>query len=582
MYIATVPNRNSPPAILLRESYRENGRVKSRTLANLTHVPKEGIEALRLALKLKPTTSGPQSPLGEGFEIVRTLPHGHVAAALGTIRSLDGERLIDPARSRRRDLVVALIVARIIAPASKLATARGLRSATSSSSLGEVCSVAGCDEDDLYDAMDWLVERQPAIERRLARRHLSGGTLVLYDVSTAAFEGHTCPLGAIGHARDQVKGRQQVVYGLLTTTEGIPIAIEAFRGNTADPPTVSTQVRKLKDRFGLSHIVFVGDRGMVTKARIKEDLVPAGLDWITCLRAPEIQYLVRTGAFQLSLFEEQDLAEISHPDRPGERLIVCRNPNMTEVRRRRREDLLRATERELDRIVAATKRKRSPLRESEKIGLRVGRVIDRRKMAKHFVLEIAEDSFAYHRNEIAITTEAMLDGFYVVRTNVPAEQLTSEQAVLAYKRLDGVERAFRGFNSDLDLRPIWHRKEDRVRAHLLLCMLAYYAQWHMADRAAPILFKDHDPLGAAAVRPSPVAPATRSPAALAKTRRKRTESGHPVHSLATLLADLATVAVNTIQPSGVGTTPFRMVTVPTELQRYAFELLGVDPRFGVS
>jgi Transposase DDE domain len=579
MYIATVKNRNSPPALLLRESYRENGKVKSRTLANLTHVPQEGIEALRLALKLKQRS--PRAFLGEGFEIIRTLPHGHVAAVLGTLRSLDGERLIDPVRSRRRDLAVALIVARVMAPASKLATARGLRSATSSSSLGEVCSVAGCDEDDLYGAMDWLLERQPAIERRLARRHLAGGTLVLYDVSSAAFEGCTCPLGAIGHARDQVKGRQQIVYGLLTTTEGIPIAIEVFQGNTADPPTVSTQVRKLKDRFGLSHVVFVGDRGMITKARIKEDLAPAGLDWITCLRAPEIQHLLRTGAFQLSLFEEQDLAEISHPDRPGERLIVCRSPNMTEMRRHKREELLRATERELDRIVVATRRERSPLRGSEKIGLRVGRVINRHKMGKHFLLEITDASFAYQRNETSIETEARLDGFYVVRTNVPKKELTAEQAVLAYKRLDGVERAFRGFNSDLDLRPIGHRKEDRVRAHLLLCMLAYYVHWHMANRLAPMLFKDHDRQAAAAARRSPVAPATRSPAALDKARRKRDGSGQPVHSLASLLADLATLAVNTIQPSAPGAAPFRMVTVPTDLQRHAFELLGVDPRLGV-
>lgn len=580
MYIATVPNRNSPPAILLRESYRENGKVKSRTLANLTHVPPEGIEALRGALKLKQRS--PEGRLGEGFEIVRTLPHGHVAAVLGILRSLGLERLIDPVQSRQRDLVVAMIVAAIIDPKSKLATARSLRSETCSHSLGEVCSVARCDEDDLYAAMDWVLTRQAATERRLARRHLTGGTLVLYDVSSAAFEGRCCPLGEIGHARDQVKGRRQIVYGLLTTTEGIPTAIEVFQGNTGDPKTVSAQVSKLKKRFGLSHVVFVGDRGMVTKARIKEDLEPAGLDWITCLRAPEIQGLVRTGAFQLSLFEEQDLAEITHPDRPGERLIICRNPNMTEQRRRGREELLRATEGELDRIVAATKRERRPLRGGEKIGLRVGRVINKRKVAKHFVLEITGDSFTYHRNEVSIQTESILDGFYVVRTNVPAETLPADQAVLAYKRLDGVERAFRAFNSELDLRPIRHWTADRVRAHLFLRMLSYYVQWHLTDRAAPILFKDDDRPGAAAARSSPVAPATRSPSALRKVRRKRTSLGQPVHSLETLLADLATVAVNTIQPPRPGSPSFRMITTPTELQRAAFELLGVDPRLGIT
>ena len=574
MYVTRIPNRGSPPAILLRESYRENGRVKSRTIANLSHWPAKKIESFERALK----GLGPGAAVEGAFEISRSLPHGHVAAVLGTLRSLGIEELLDEAPSRYRDLVTAMITARVVGPCSKLATARGLRTATCSTSLGEVCGVSGCDEDDLYAAMDWVIERQEAIEQRLATRHLKQGMLVLYDVSSAAFEGCTCPLGAIGYARDGVKGRRQVVYGVLTTTEGIPVAIEAFQGNTVDPATLSAQVQKVKQRFDLSHVVLVGDRGMITKARITEELAPAGLDWITALRAPAIKALVKQGWIQLSLFDEHDLVEIRHPEYEGDRLIICRNPVLGADRRRTREELLAATERELEKVVAATKRARAPLRGKDRIAMRVVRGLDRYKVGKHFQYTIDEDSFTYHRNEVAIAQEAALDGLYVLRTSVPGGELAAEDVVSTYKRLDSVERVFRGFNSALDLRPIHHRRADRVRAHPLLCMLGYYVMWHMEDRLAPLLFKDHDRAAGEAGRSSPVAPAVRSQAATSKARTKRTEAGEPVHSLQSLLADLGTVAVNTIQPA-TGSS-FRLITTPTAVQSRAFELLGVSPHLG--
>jgi hypothetical protein len=574
MYVTRVPNRGSPPAVLLRESYRQDGKVRNRTLANLSRWPPEKVEALERVLKGLP----PKVALAEAFEIARSRPHGHVAAAVGTARELGMPELIDAAPSRARDLTLALVVARVLAPASKLATARGLRTETATSSLGEVLHVGGADSDDLYDAMDWLGERQSRIEDSLAARHLGNGTLVLYDVSSAAFEGTTCPLAALGYARDGVKGRPQVVYGLLTSTEGVPVAVEVFEGNTADPATVASQVSKVRERFGLSHVVLVGDRGMLTKARIDADVAPAGLEWVTALRAPSIKALVAGGAFQLSLFDETDLAEIEHPDYPGERLVVCRNPALAVERARKREDLLRATEAELEKVAAATARERRPLRGRDQIGLRVGKVIGHYKMGKHFVIDIGEESFSYRRDEEAVGAEAALDGIYVLRTNVAADALSTAEVVTSYKRLAGVERAFRIFNGDLDVRPIHHRKTERVRAHFLLCMLAHYLEWHMLDRLAPILFVDDDK--ASAVRPSPVAPAARSTTAKAKDARKHTPEGDPVHSFPTLLADLATVCVNRVQPTDADLAAFDVVTTPTPLQRRAFELLGVSHRLG--
>ena len=577
MYVTRVPNRGSPPAVLLRESYREGGKVKTRTLANLSHWPEPKVDKLQRALK----GLAPQRDLIEAFEITRSLPHGHVAAVLGTARHLGVEEILDAAPSRKRDLVIAMLVAQVIDPASKLATARGLRAETATSSLGQVLGVDGCDEDDLYAAMDWVLARKDAIENTLAARHLVNGTLVLYDVSSAAFEGHTCPLRAIGHARDEMRGRLQIVYGLLCTTAGIPIAIEVFEGNTADPKTLAAQIDKLKHRFGLSRVCLVGDRGMLTDARIRDEVRPAQLDWISALRAPQIKALVADGALQLSLFDTQDLVEVTSPEFPGERLVCCHNPVLAEQRTRKRQDLLAATEKELTPIAAATRREKRPLRGRDTIALRVGKVINHYKMAKHFTLAITDESFTFTRNTEAIAAEAALDGIYVVRTSLPTKTLPHGDVVLRYKGLEDVERFFRTLNSELDVRPIRHRLADRVRAHMLLRMLSHYLVWHMKQALAPILFQDNDKPAAAAKRTNPVAPAQRSDDALAKAARKRTTENTPVHSFTSLLADLATVCVNQIQPNN-DMPAFTITTTPTPLQRRAFELLGTSHRHGLT
>ncbi len=577
MYVTRVPNRGSPPAILLRESYRDEGKVKTRTLANLSRWPEHKVEALTRALKGLP----PARDLSAAFEITRSLPHGHVAAVLGTARRLGIEDLIDPAPSRRRDLVTAMLVAQVIAPGSKLAVARGLRSETATSSLGQVLGVAGCDEDDLYAAMDWALERKDGIENALAARHLANGTLVLYDVSSAAFEGRTCPLGAIGHPRDGVKGRLQIVYGLLCSTAGIPVAIEVFEGNTADPKTLARQISKLKDRFRLSRVCLVGDRGMLTNARIRDEVRPAQLDWISALRAPQIKTLVEEGALQLSLFDEQDLLEITSPEFPGERLVCCHNPALAEKRAGKRQELLAATEKELTPIAAATRRATRPLRGTDKIALRVGKVVNHYKMAKHFTIEITDESFTFTRNTEAIAAEAALDGIYVLRTSLPEQTLTQHDVVLRYKNLADVERFFRTLNGELDVRPIRHRLADRVRAHMFLRMLSYYISWHMKQDLAPILFIDNDKPAAAAKRANPVAAAQRSDDALTKAARKRTDDDTPVHSFTSLLADLATICANQIQPTD-DIPAFTMTTTPTPLQRRAFELLAISHRHGLA
>ena len=578
MYVVRVPNRESPPAILLRESYREAGKVKNRTLANLSAWPEAKVEALSRVLKGEP----PPAPLDGAFEITRSLPHGHVAAVLGMARQLGLDELIDPEPSRQRDLVVAMAVAQVIAPDSKLAIARGLHGQTAASSLGEVLHLGSCDEDDLYAAMDYLHGRQDEIQDALAARHLAGGTLVLYDVSSAASEGRTCPLGVIGHPKDGVRGRLQIVYGLLTSKDGIPVAIEVFAGNTGDPATVAAQVTKIKDRFGITKVVLVGDRGMLTAARLREDVAPAGLDWITALRAPQVKKLVRGGDLQLTLFDVQDLAEITSPDFPGERLVACKNPFLQAERARKRESLLAATEADLGKIAAACARARAPLRGTDKIAVRADRVLARRKVAKHFTIEITDDSIRYARDQDSITAEAALDGIYVLRTSVGPGDLDSGEVVSSYKALAQVERAFRAFNTDLDIRPIRHRTEDRVRAHVFLRMLSYYLSWHLQARLAPLLFTDDDKPAAQATRPSPVAPAARSPRALAKAATKHAPGDLPVHSFATLLTDLATICLNTIAPADPALPGFRLVTTPTALQRQAFELLGVSHRLGVA
>jgi Transposase DDE domain len=575
MYVTRVPNRGSPPAVLLRESYRDGGKVKNRTLANLSSWPEAKVEALAAVLK----GQAPAAGLRGAFEISRSLPHGHVAAVLGTLRSLGMEELISPAGSRQRDLLVAMITAAVIDGSSKLATARGLRAETAASSLGEVLGLSSCDEDDLYAAMDWLLPRQGEIEDGLAARHLRDGTLVLYDVSSAAFEGRTCPLGQIGHARDGVHGRLQIVYGVLTTAEGIPVAVEVFTGATGDPATLASQVKKLKQRFGLGHVALVGDRGMITKARIRDDLKPAELDWVTALRGPAIKALMAGGAIQPTLFDQADMAEITHPDYPGERLIACYNPFLAAERARKRGELLDATEAELEKIAAATRRARRPLRGQDAIALAAGKVINKKKVAKHFLVNIADDGLAWRRDEQKIADEAALDGIYVIRTSLPTDTLGAGAAVESYKGLENVERVFRGLNTDLLIRPIRHRLAPRVRAHVLICLLAYYVTWHMQQQLAPILFQDDDPAAGRALRPSPVAPARRSPAALAKIATKHADDGSPVHSLRSLLADLGTICANRIQPAA-GLPAFTLITTPTPVQRRAFDLLGLSCHLG--
>jgi hypothetical protein len=578
MYIAVVPNRSSPPAILLRESFREQGKVKNRTLANLSAWSSDRVEALRQILRGR---LGPPAPrAGARLEIVRSWPHGHVAALLGSVRRLDLERLLAPTPSPARALVVAMLVQRLIAPGSKLATARSLAEATRTSTLSAVLRLPVVDEDDLYAALDWLLSRQGAIEQALARRHLQAGQLVLYDVTSTYFEGRRCPLAKRGHSRDGKRDKLQIVFGVLTNAAGCPVAVEVFDGNTGDPKTVTAALRKVRQRFGLERLILVGDRGMLTAARIREELAGVeGLEWITALRAPAIQALVHSGALQLSLFDQQDLAEITHPDYPGERLIVCKNPLLAADRARKRQELLAATERDLAVIATATRRAKRPLRGPAPIGLRVGKVLGRYKVGKHFTIEITDRTFRYQRDEAAIAAETALDGLYVIRTNVPAGRLLAPETVRSYKRLAEVERAFRSLKTvDLHVRPIHHRKAERVRAHVFLCLLAYYVEWHMRQALKPLLFDDEDKAAAEALRPSIVAPAQRSPRAKAKAATKRTEDGLPVHSFQTLLADLATLTKNQVRPLGADGATLDILATPTPLQQRAFELLGVSAR----
>jgi Transposase DDE domain len=576
MYIEVVPNRNSRPAILLREGWREGRRTRKRTLANLTDWPPEKIRALQAVLKGNYRNLAP----GDSCSIERTRPHGHVAAVLGSLKRLKLDRLLAAERSPERGAVIAMIVARVLEPRSKLATARELRAATLSSTLGELLDLSDGDEELLYRAMDWLLPRQDKIERALAKRHVAEGTLALYDVSSTYFEGRCCPLARYGHSRDGKRDKLQITFGLLTNADGCPIAVEVFAGNTADPATLSSIIAKLRERFALKRIVLVGDRGMLTSARIRAELTPAeGLDWITALRAPQIQQLLQAGSLQLSLFDQRDLAEITAPAYPGERLIACRNPLMAAERARKRNDLLAATERQLQEIAAATQRERNPLRGKARIALRVGGVLGRYKMRKHFHLTIEETSFSFVRDDASIAREAALDGIYVIRTSVPDVALAPDEAVQAYKRLAQVERAFRSLKSvDLKVRPIHHRLEERVRAHILLCMLAYYVEWHMRQALAPMLFDDDDPAAAQAARRSAVAPAQRSPRAQRKASTQLTDEGGPVHSFRTLLCDLATVAKNRILPELEQPVPFDLITTPTALQQRAFDLLGVNYR----
>jgi len=575
MYIDIIPNRQSPPAVLLRESYREHGKVKKRTLANLSKLPKDIIDQLRLLLQGGQAVENFEAAL----EVVRSLPHGHVAAVLGTVIKTGLDQIISQEKSRELSLILAMIIARVLDPQSKLATARRIDPETAATSLGEVLGLGRVTEDDLYFAMDWLGEQQERIENVLAAKHLKGGLLVLYDITSTYFEGRTCPLAKLGYSRDGKRDKLQIVVGLLCAPDGCPVAVEVFEGNWADARTLPSQITKIRERFGIERVVLVGDRGMITKARIRQDLRDKdGLDWITALRAPQIRKLVESDHLQLTLFDTHDMAEITHPDYPDERLIVCRNPVLANQRALTREDLLQATEEKLDKIVLATSRAARRLKGKDKIALRVGKVINKFKVAKHFEISITDESFSYQRKGASIAKEAALDGIYVIRTSVPRELLDTNAAVGAYKSLSDVERAFRTLKSiDLKIRPIFHRLVERVKAHVFLCMLAYYVEWHMREALAPILFDDHEAHAAAKSRPNMVAPAERSEAAKRKAKTKMTEDNLPVHSFRTLLADLATITKNTVEVERIGNDPvtFEKLARPTRLQQRALDLLGV-------
>jgi hypothetical protein len=575
MYIESVPNRDSPPAVLLRESYREDGKVRKRTLANLSCLPDEVIEGLKVLLR-----GGVAVPsAAEVFTVERTLPHGHVAAVLGSARGSGAMTWFGSAPKELQPVLMAMLVARLISPASKLATHRLLHDDTANSSLGRVLGVGQCSADDLYAALDWLHDAQPTIERRLARQHLVGSTLVLYDLTSTWMTGRCCELAARGHSRDGKRDDPQIVFGLICTGEGCPIAVEVFPGNTGDPATVAAQVAKLRERFGIEHIVWAGDRGMLTSARIEQVLKPQGMDWVSSLRAPQIAQLAdEHGPFQPSLFDERNLLELTSEHFPGERLVVCRNPLLAEERARKRAELLAATEVDLAKIAAATQRARNPLRGAQAIALRVGRVIEHFHMAKHLELTITDTSLAWQRRHEAIAQEAAIDGLYVIRTSVPAAQLDAAAAVAAYKSLSHVERAFRSIKTvDLHVRPVFHYNAQRVRAHVFLCMLAYYVEWHMRARLKPMLFDDEYLDEASAERASPVVKAIRSEHAKAKDASKLADDGLPLHSFRTLLQDLATLAYNITHTQLNPQAKIILTTRPTPLQAKAFDLLGLNP-----
>ena len=575
VYIETIPNRNSPPAILLREGWRENGKVHKRTLANLSSWDPQLVEHFRVLLKGGVAVASASSVLS----IERSLPHGHVAAVLGAARGSGSSQWFGSAPAELQPLLQAMLVARVLEPASKLATHRSLHDDTATSSLGRILGVGQCSVDDLYRALDWLHEAQPTIERRLARQHLAGSTLVLYDLTSTWLTGRCCELAARGHSRDGKRDDPQIVFGLICTAEGCPIAVEVFKGNTADPATVAAQVAKLKERFGIERVAWVGDRGMLTSARIEQVLRPQGMDWVSSLRAPQIaQLAAEHGPFQPSLFDERNLLELSSAHFPGERLVVCRNPALAEERARKRLELLAATEGHLAKIAQATQRARSRLRGEQAIALRVGRVIERFHMAKHFELTITDASFTWRRRDEAIAAEAALDGLYVIRTSLPQDKLDAEQAVAAYKSLAQVERAFRSMKTvDLHVRPVFHYSAPRVRAHVFLCMLAYYVQWQMRSRLKPMLFDDEYLEEASASRASPVAKAVRSDHARAKDKTKRADDGLPLHSFHTLLKDLATLTLNVARTGANPNAEIVITSRPTPIQAKAFELLGLNP-----
>lgn len=563
MYVATIPNRNSPPAILLREGYRENGKVKNKTIANISKWPADQIEGLRLVLKGKKVVA-----VDEMFETVSSSHHGHVKAVLAAMESLGFAKLLDSRPSRERDLVTAMIAWRIIAPASKLATQRAWHDTT----LPELLEVGGADEDELYDAMDWLLARQDKIEKKLAARHLSEDGLVLYDLTSSYVEGSKCPLARLGHNRDGKKGKLQINYGLLTDGRGCPVSVSVFDGNTGDTTTLVPAVQTVRERFGVRELVLVGDRGMIGQKQIDEVLRPEGLSWITALKTGAIRELVEGGSLQLGLFDERNLFAFSHPDYPDERLVACRNPELTKARAHKRESLLAATSKELGQVRGMAGR--GKLKGAAKIGVRVGKVVNKYKVSKHFVLDIRDDGFDFRVDEEKVAAEAALDGIYVVRTNLAEERMSAGDTVRNYKALAQVERAFRSLKTmDLKVRPIHHYNEDRVRAHIFLCMLAYYVEWHMLEALRPMLFSDEDQ--AAKKTRDPVAPAKRSRGALEKAATKQTADGQTAHSFRTLLGHLGTIVRNHCSRPGAapGETSVVIESTPNPLQQRALNLL---------
>jgi transposase len=575
MYIERVPNRNSPPAVLLRESYREGSKVRKRTLANLSKLPDHAVDGLQALLKGGVTIAN----LPDSFKITRSRPHGHVAAVLGSLKNTGLHNLISSENTRNRRLVLAMIIARIIDPRSKLATARGFSDETSFSSIGKILGIEGADEDELYLAMDWLLSRQESIENSLASLHLASSTLVLYDVSSSYLEGKTCPLARYGYNRDGKRGKLPIVFGLMCDASGCPIAVEVFEGNTADPKTLSNQITKLKERFGIAKIIWVGDRGIISSTTIQQHFQAdeGSFDWISARRAVQIRSLVEQESIQLSLFDEQNIAEISSDDYPGERLIAWINPMLAAERAKTREELLQATEKELAKIAAATMREKRRLTGASNIGLKVGKVVNHYQVAKHFKLDIQEHSFSYERNRQSIDSEAALDGLYVIRTSLKPEVLSPQETVRAYKSLSQVEQAFRSFKTvDLKVRPIYHHRAARVKAHVFLCMLAYYVEWQMRSLLAPMLF-DEDDWESARKQQKSVVKATYSDRTKAKARTKRTDDNLPVHSFQTLLADLGTIAHNEIISTiGGASFVFDKITQPTMVQQKALDLLGVS------
>ena len=572
MYIETVPNRNSPPAILLREGWREGKKTHKRTLANLSDWPKQKIETLRRLLRDETLVSP-----DDLVDTKKTLPHGHVEAILGTIRKLGLDSMIASKPCRERDLVVAMIAERLIHPCSKLATTRRWHA----TSLAEELGVEDADEDDLCEAMDWLLARQQRSEKKLAQRHLVDGALVLYDVTSSYYEGHTCPWARHGHDRDGQKGLPIIVYGVLTDNEGRPIAVHVYTGNTGDPTTVADQVTKLREQFGLSRVVLVGDRGMLTQPQIDKLKEHPGLGWITALTSVAIRKLVDEGALQLSLFDRKNLAEVTSKDYPGERLVVCFNPLLAEERVRKRQELLAATEQELAKLARAVARRKKKLMTQSEIGIKAGKVLGRYKVGKHFMLKIGEETFTWTRRAEAIEREAALDGIYVIRVTEPKERLSSEDTVRTYKGLSQVERAFRCLKAiDLLVRPIRHRTEDRVPAHIFLCMLAYYVEWHMRKALAPILFEDEE-LEKDRKRRDPILPAKPSESVKMKKWTHVTPDGLPVHDFTSLMSDLASRSRVTykLASKGIDLT-FKQVPAPTDLQRRAYGLLGLLPVSG--